>query len=258
MKAMSDNGIDYRHELYKRFELDEHEIREGGKAGTRIQWFVYVRREAIQVRLDEFFFMNWQLTYSNERVTDKFVTVSAALSINGVLKEYSGGSHPRGTDISEDTIKAAYTDAFKRAASMWGIGLYLQNTPRLMTAAYPDKDWDAKDARENEAWEKFVAWYNGKPAPVVTTPPKASTSPVVASNGNGGASPRQNATNPPSQGKSDAKQSARDYYVAKLKEHGVNLAEAMNKINPPNNQWGDRENEAWYAKVLEAFGIEEA
>lgn len=189
---MTDNGIDpsqgidYRKELYASFALDEHEIREGGKnkAGTKVQWFVYVRREAIQHRLDDLFFMEWELTYDKPTVGTGFVSVAATISIRGMRKEYNGGARPKGKEMSEDTAKAAYTDAFKRAASMWGIGLYLQNTPQIWTASYPDGDWDAKRAREDEAWKQFAAWFKGEDAPKPTLPsPKVTTLPPQESTG---------------------------------------------------------------------------
>lgn len=190
---MSDTQqIDYRHELYKRFELDEHEIREGGKSKSgKIQWFIYVNREPIQARLDELFFMAWDLRYFDRHIGADYVAVTCAISINGVTHEYSGGQGLNGKkSVDEDTIKGAYTDAFKRAASMWGMGLYLQNAPQIWTEGYEDKNWTQKDQRETEAWAKFVAWYNGvkyeQPKTAPQMPEKASTSPATPSNtGNG-------------------------------------------------------------------------
>lgn len=162
---MSEQQIDYRHELYKRFGLDEHEIREGGKSKSgKIQWFIYVNREPIQARLDELFFMAWNLEYFDRHIGGDYVGVTCAIIINGVTRQYSGGQGLNGKkSVDEDTIKGAYTDAFKRAASMWGMGLYLQNAPQIWTEGYEDKNWAQKDQRESEAWAKFAAWYNGKP-----------------------------------------------------------------------------------------------
>lgn len=158
-------NIDYRAALYARFPHDDHEIREGGKnyAKTKIQWFVYLGREAIQARLDELFFMRWTLIYHTPILQPKFYAITACIAIDGVSKEYGGGQRVKGDEMTEDTIKGAYTDAFRRAASMWGVGLYLQNTPPLWTAAYEAKDWDAKRARENEAYAQFSAWLTGMP-----------------------------------------------------------------------------------------------
>lgn len=201
---MSENEqIDYRHELYKRFDLEEHEIREGGKSGERIQWFIYVNREPIQARLDNLFFMAWNLEYFDRHIGGDYVGVTCAITINGVSRQYSGGQGLNGSKaVSEDTIKGAYTDAFKRAASMWGMGLYLQYAPKIFTAGYTKGDWAARRQRETEAWGQFVAWYNGvkyeepkvieeprkttNARPVVVSPQNAPTSPVTPSNaGNG-------------------------------------------------------------------------
>lgn len=175
-----DNAIDYRAALYKSFELDEHEIREGSKAQSgKTQYFVYVRREAIQHRLDDLFFMQWELTYSDPITTPSFVSVTAAITINGVRKEYNGGARPKGSDMSEDTAKAAYTDAFKRCASMWGIGLYLQNTPQIWTDGYTKGNWDEKRASEDAAWAKFTAWFKGEPAPQQQKPAPQQQKPAA-------------------------------------------------------------------------------
>jgi hypothetical protein len=189
---MSGEQIDYRHELYKRFELNEHEIREGGKSKSgKIQWFIYVSREPIQARLDELFFMVWNLEYFDRHIGGDYVGVTCAISINGVTRQYSGGQGLNGKkSVDEDTIKGAYTDAFKRAASMWGMGLYLQNAPQIWTDGYEDKNWSQKDQRETEAWAKFAAWYNGvkyeQPKAASQPAENATTSPATPSNvGNG-------------------------------------------------------------------------
>lgn len=179
---MDEQQIDYRHELYKRFALDEHEIREGGKSKSgKIQWFIYVNREPIQARLDELFFMGWNLEYFDRHIGADYVGVTCAISINGVTRQYSGGQGLNGKkSVDEDTIKGAYTDAFKRAASMWGMGLYLQTAPQIWTEGYEDKNWAQKDQRETEAWAKFVAWYNGKPQPERQNAPQTSQNGVIS------------------------------------------------------------------------------
>lgn len=200
---MDTEQIDYRHELYKRFGLDEHEIREGGKSKSgKIQWFIYVNREPIQARLDTLFFMAWNLEYFDRHIGTDYVGVTCAITINGVTRQYSGGQGLNGTSsVSEDTIKGAYTDAFKRAASMWGMGLYLQNAPQIWTEGYEKGDWKGKEQRENEAWAKFVAWYEGKPQQSQQPsqqPTGRATSPASASNGNGApnhSQPPKNAQN---------------------------------------------------------------
>jgi hypothetical protein len=159
--------------LHERFTLDEHEIREGQTAYGKTTWFVYVRREAIQNRLDDLFPMAWSEDYGHPEINAKFVTVACSIDIRGIKRVYNGEAHPRGKngEVNGDTVKSAYTDAFKRAASKWGIGLYLQSTPKIQTAEYPDNDWKAKQAAEDNAWNQFVAWYSGKKPQPQQAPP---------------------------------------------------------------------------------------
>lgn len=157
-------NIQDRNRLYALFALGEHEIREGGKnfAKTKIQWFVYLRRETIQARLDDIFFMRWQLFYHTPLLQPKFYSITACLSIDGVMREYDGGQRVKGTgEMTEDTIKGAHTDAFRRAASMWGIGAYLQGVPPIWTAAYEERNWDEKTMRAKEAFAQFRTWFLG-------------------------------------------------------------------------------------------------
>lgn len=173
-----------RSALYAKFALDEHKIREGYTRGGKITWFVYVDSEAIQARLDELFFMEWELTYSDyPTLQDDFVSVAATLKIRGMARTGSGGQGLNGqTKVNEDTVKGAYTDAFKRAAAKWGIAMYLTIAPKFTTDTYTKGAWDMRDFREEEAWSQFVAWYEQKPyvAPVKPGQQKPAAAPKVA------------------------------------------------------------------------------
>lgn len=250
--------IDYRHELYKRFELDEHEIREGGKSKSgKIQWFIYVNREPIQARLDELFFMAWNLDYFDRHVGADYVAVTCAITINGVVRQYSGGQGLNGKkSVDEDTIKGAYTDAFKRAASMWGMGLYLQNAPQIWTEGYENGNWAQKDERETEAWAKFTAWYNGVKYEQPKQQPRqnrATTSP----NGNNPPQQPQNANLPPSSAKNGQtngngmdKDTARQKAIKMLMAAGVDPNAAI-KIEPPPNPPTSSNNLDWATRMIE-------
>lgn len=154
--------------LYALFTIDEHEIREGStsKDKKKIQFFTYVRREAIQARLDELFFGEWELYFLDPSKPaiyfDKHVDCSMGISIRGIRREYNGSQDGGGLNGA----KGAATDAFKRVASMWGIGLYLQNSPQIWVENYVtyegDKkvstDWKKKDLVEKQAMDKVAAW----------------------------------------------------------------------------------------------------
>lgn len=150
--------------LYALFRLDEHEIREGAtsKDKQKVQWFCYVRREAIQVRLDKHFFGEWELYFLNPAQPAIYhkdhVDCSMGIAIRGVRREYNGSQ----SGVNENGAKGAATDALKRVASLWGIGLYLQDSPQIWTEGYKDTNgninWDKKKAVEAEAMRKVGAW----------------------------------------------------------------------------------------------------
>lgn len=156
--------------LYEPFALDEHEIREGATTRNgKIQWFVYVKRGAIQRRLDELFVGEWATSAEIYRGA-KYVSAMMTLTIRGIARVFNGAEDG---DFDENIEKSALTDTFKRVASMWGIGLYLsESLPKIYTDGYKDKDskpdWTLKRQRENEAWEQFKRWYNAEIAKLPT------------------------------------------------------------------------------------------
>jgi hypothetical protein len=159
-----------REGLYSLFRLDEHEVREGStsKDKKKIQWFTYVRREAIQKRLDTFFFGEWELYFLNPETPAIYhrehVDCSMGLSIRGIRREFNGSQDGGGLNGA----KGAATDALKRVASMWGVGLYLQDSPQIWTENYVQwdekgekklsTDWKKKEAIEAEAMRKVGQW----------------------------------------------------------------------------------------------------
>ena len=148
--------------LYAPFALADHSIREGhkNKAKTKIQWFVYADRVAVQQRLDQLFPGEWEFAPIAQHHEDNAVTITAELIIRSVRRGFNGGNSPNHTSEDRvDTIKGAMTDTFRRVASMWGIGLYLYNGPTIWTDAYEEKNWQQKQQRENEAKRQFADWY---------------------------------------------------------------------------------------------------
>ena len=158
-----------RQALRALFTLEEHEIREGGanKAKTKIQWFVYLRREAIQERLDDLFFGEWELYFVDPKQPciyhKEHVDCSMGLAIRGIRREYNGSQDGGGLNGA----KGAATDAIKRVASMWGIGLYMQQAPQIWTENYAtydaqgkklDTDWKKKERIEKDVMRQIGAW----------------------------------------------------------------------------------------------------
>ena len=151
-------------QLYEPFDLADHEIREGPSTPKKVRWFVYIRREAIQRRLDAVFPLQASIGFSNPlepyRVGKTGIECAMYIEINGVRREFNGVQE--GSDVN--AYKGAATDALKRVASLWGMGLYLQSSPDLMTNKYKDEkgniDWTKKTNYEIEAKRAFASWYN--------------------------------------------------------------------------------------------------
>lgn len=130
-------------ELMMPFDISELEVRVGsekpdsGSNGMRF-WLVYIRRMAGIKRLNDAFGMNnWQIAYPTDRILwgDKFLSVYCEITHmpTGISRGNVGSKAITKYGPDENTEKSAYTDAFKRACAMWGIGVYLENAPNIIT-----------------------------------------------------------------------------------------------------------------------------
>jgi len=150
--------------LYQVFPDQDHEVREGvtSKSG-KVRWFVYLKRDSIVRHLDNRFFGEWSMDYHSHRDLEKYSEVYCRITIRGVYRE-NNGSNTANKANDENVGKGAASDAFKRAASSWGISLYLQDAPQIWTEHdYADSngrvnDWDKQKQRMNEALQKVYAW----------------------------------------------------------------------------------------------------
>lgn len=147
--------------LYQVFKNDEHEVREGITTKTgKVRWWVYLQKPAIIRHLDSRYFGEWSDSYHSHRDNKGYSEVYCRLTIHDMYRENNGSN----TGADEHTGKGAATDAFKRAAMSWGIGLYLQNSPQIWTA-YDYKtggsiDYKKQRERKNEALGKVFTWLN--------------------------------------------------------------------------------------------------
>lgn len=165
------SGTSFKEALYAPFSLQDHEVRElRTTSNGKVQWLAYVRREAIQNRLDDLFWGEWSTEIVEVHRGTTAVNVRMKLTIRGVTRENNGSQVIRmGRDKStptpdEHTEKGAVTDAFKRVASMWGIGLYLQSSPMIYTNDYRVNgrtDWNKFRDAENDALAQLGRWLNG-------------------------------------------------------------------------------------------------
>ena len=139
--------------LNARFELAEHEVRTGGSG----KWFVYLKKDAIIRRLDSVVPMGWGSKIISSLRTNDRVEVVMEMTIKDITRSYDGvaeDNRRKGKEGKPDTLfplntaKAASTDAFKRVASMFGVGLYLQSCGTI------------KASSEQAALKAFEQWYN--------------------------------------------------------------------------------------------------
>jgi hypothetical protein len=190
MSAFTQNEIQ---SIYAPFPLEAHSIREGfkNKAGTRVRWFVYLDRFAIQRRLDELFPGEWEFSVDEIYRGDGYANITATLTIRGMSRSFNGGqSASYNTQKDPENLeKGAMTDTFRRVASVWGFGAYINEGVDLYTAGYAENDWDEHRSRENEAKNKFAAWYSQTygHAPQDAPPRTSKRMPInpAPANGNG-------------------------------------------------------------------------
>lgn len=192
--------------------LEDHEARAKGKnkAGTQQQWLIYITQEGVIPLLNSID-PNWTWDVRDSSKWDKYAVVTGRLTIKDVFRDGRGGNSPNSASAStdEDTEKGAETDALKRAAVKFGVGLYLRGAPAIwLPYAESNKPWED----EQKALAEFAKWYNrefrqqnaqnGKQAqPPPQSPPAqpsavggaetrplANTPPTAPISGNGGSS----------------------------------------------------------------------
>lgn len=173
-----------RIQLTALFPINQHEIRQGEstKDGNKIRWYIYIRKEAIISRLDDIFFGEWENGYVFRDRFENAAHHGMHLTIRGIRREFDGYNSGGDSD-GESTYKGASTDAFKRVASLWGIGNYLQDAPQVWTENWKvngKPDWDKKRKVEAEAWAKFADWLRGLSGtkPVESAPTAAQSAPT--------------------------------------------------------------------------------
>jgi len=111
------------------FPAEAHEKKkQGGAQITFISWHHYV------ARLNEIA-PDWSMETDIEEVGGKLL-VKCSLTINGITR-CNYGDEDVGKDAFGTTITNAYAQAFKRAAAMFGVGLYLYDEDARKAALRP-------------------------------------------------------------------------------------------------------------------------
>ncbi len=103
-----------------------------GRSGQALS---YIEGHAVVRRLNEAFGGDWDFRVLQHEVGQQEVIVLAELKAGGVIKHAFGGSELTRTKdgaklvSAADDLKAAATDALKKAATLFGVGLHLYGEP---------------------------------------------------------------------------------------------------------------------------------
>jgi len=112
--------------LTKPFPRKLHMQKPGRGNLTYVEWVHYAHRLNAAFGHD-----GWSFEIREHTVTDKQAVVLGVLNACGVVKEAFGGSEV-GREVRDvaDALKAAQSDALRKAASLFGIGLELWSEKR--------------------------------------------------------------------------------------------------------------------------------
>jgi hypothetical protein len=145
-----------------------HEVREATVGEDWAQWLVYTEEDPVKERLDDVD-PNWTWVITDKHYGDKFVTIYGTLTVLGVSRDCVGDGTTKKSEPSGDAEKGAATDALKRGARLFGVGLYLKNAPRITTdwviieksdnAEEKKRKRNIQSAARKEAFAKFEKWY---------------------------------------------------------------------------------------------------
>jgi hypothetical protein len=148
------------------FDLTEVKFKPQAVKGNRALALAYVDVRAIMDRLDNVLGVeNWQDRY--QLLPDNSVVCRLRLRIGGqwITKSDVGG--PREQPDGGDRLKAAFSDALKRAAVKFGIGRYLYRLPQQWADYDPQKRQFATPPRLPD-WAVAKAAKAPRPAPAAT------------------------------------------------------------------------------------------
>ena len=154
--------------------------------GTRGLVVAYIDARQVFSRLDELFGPDgWQTGY---RVLDAASgAIECTLTVGGISKSDVGYPNRSG---DEEPLKAAYSDATKRAAVQWGIGRWLYDEE----AQWVGIDQQGRVVNERKpvaGGQKPAASEQNRQPPTEHRPPATDHQPPT--NGNGEATPKQRA-----------------------------------------------------------------
>lgn len=152
-------------ELSKPFDPKEVELKVQSTSKDRKRGLVvaYVDARAVLDRLDEVvgpggWSDSYRLLADLKDESGRRVEVACALTVLGITKE----------DVGEgDTLKAAYSDALKRAAVKFGVGRYLYRLPKV----WADLDEFGQIVKPEEVKARLLSGSGPAPAPQPASKP---------------------------------------------------------------------------------------
>ena len=120
------------------FPYEEIQWRPGATSGNRALALAYIDAPTVMDRLDAVVGLgNWQDDY--ELLPDHCVVCKLRVKIDGEWIAKADVGAPSEQPDQGDRLKAAYSDALKRAAVKWGIGRYLRQLPHQWVDYDPTK-----------------------------------------------------------------------------------------------------------------------
>lgn len=122
----------------------------------RCQPIPYVDREDVQTRLDAVLGPFWQMQVELLDPAKLIFQCRIAVFIDGNWQWRADVGAPQGGD--EIKHKAALSDAFKRCATMWGVGRFLYSLPKIWVPCRIRKD--PNDAKSKDRFDGWMAGHD--------------------------------------------------------------------------------------------------
>lgn len=179
---MSTNHTKMIEELRAPFPPESVKFRPGQVRGDRCMALAYIDSRDVQDRLDDVFGLSWQCSIVEDN--ERRIICRISCLIDGVWTHREGTSYgavpmtkvrkgetlDTTDDEREMAAKGAESDAFKRAASRWGIGAYLHNLP-TMEARFDKGSWSMARGEEERLRREYLT-----PSKPRTTEPRVTLS----------------------------------------------------------------------------------
>jgi len=139
--------------------FDKSQIKQ--RPGRGGQMLDYVETPAVIRRLNEAFDYNWHFEVMEYQITDTEAVVLAKLTANGITKMQFGSSAiSKGKDgtiyNTGDALKGAASDALKKCATLFGVGLHLYEDENGPQPENPKTEGETEVFNPKRAFEKCV------------------------------------------------------------------------------------------------------